>query len=295
MCCALVLIVDTLVALPKFARPQGQDLVLTNEAEAQLGLLASRVSNKIRNSKRQDRPTKILIFDFLRESPDKSSLLGMLLADRFADMLGHSGNGMEILDRDLLKNYLKKLQTNVEDLRTNSVYLQIAEDLGATDVIRGYLSEDEGRELNISIQRVSRDPEFYEASKFLLTGDLEEMLTRPAPSNYRDPATIPAETGVILLGSKHMEGVDPPRCISCPNPSFTDAASKAKFGNGTVILSTVITTTGEVTSVYIEKGLPFGLTEVAEKKIMDWKFIPAMRDGQPVAVRVDIEVSFRLL
>jgi len=292
--CLLVLIAIS-VATPNLAGAQEQELNLTHEAESQLDSLASRVSDKIRNSNRQDRPTKILLFDFIRVSPDQSSLLGMLLADRFADALRHYGNGMEILDRDLLKNYLEKLQTNVEDLKTNSVYLQIAEDLGATDAIRGYLSEDKGRELKLSIQRVSRDPEFYEASTFLLSTDLEQILIRPAPSNYRDPATIPHEAGVLLLGSKQIEGVDSTHCISCPDPTFTPAARKVKFKDGTVIISAVITTDGEVTSVYVLKGLPFGLTERAVTKVMDWKLKPAMKDGHPVAVRVDIEFKFQLL
>jgi TonB family protein len=295
MWCAHVLIVAVSVAFPKFTKAQGPDLVLTSEAEAQLDLLAFRVSDKIKKSKREPKPPKILVFDFTRESRDKSSLLGTLLADRFTDMLRHHSNGMEVLDRDLLKNYLKKLQTDVKDLDTNSVYLQIAEDLGATDAIRADLSEDEKQQIKISMQRLGRDPQFYEAAQFLLSKDLEEILVKPAPSNYRDPDTIPPEAGVILMGSKHIEGVDSPHCISCPDPSFTNAAREAKFKDGTVIISAVITTNGEVTSVYVVKGLPFGLTERAVTQAMDWKLTPAMKDGQPVAVRVDIEFTFRLL
>jgi len=47
--------------------------------------------------------------------------------------------------------------------------------------------------------------------------------------------------------------------------------------------------------VYVVKGLPFGLTERAVKRIEDWKLKPALKDGQAVAVRVDIEFTFRLL
>jgi TonB family protein len=209
-------------------------------------------------------------------------------------MLKHHADGMEVLDRELLKNYLKKLQTNTTDLGTNSVYLQIAEDMGATDAIRADLLEDGKRQLKISMQRLGRDPEFYDTAQFLLSGDLEETLIKPAPSNYRDPDTIPPEAGVILMGSKQIEGVDSPHCISCPDPTFTNAARQAKFKDGTVIISAVITTNGEVTSVYVMKGLPFGLTERAVARIMDWKLKPAMKGGQPVAVRVHIEFKFRL-
>jgi TonB family protein len=291
----LLALIAVSAATPNFARAQEKGPDLTRDAESQLDSLASRVSDKIIKSKRDNRPTKILVFDFIRSSPDKSSLLGVVLADRFVGMLRRYGKGTEVLDRELLKDYLEKTRTNVEDLRVNSVYLQIAEDLGATDVIRGYISEDKGQELKISIQRVSRDPQFYETSKFLLSDDLERMLVKPAPSNYRDPASIPAEAGVLLLGSRQIEGADSPHCISCPDPTFTKAARKAKFKDGTVLISAVNTTDGEVTSVYVLKGLPFGLNEQAVTKAMDWKLKPAMKDGKPVAVRVDIEFRFQLL
>jgi TonB family protein len=293
--CAFALIVAASAAFPQLTRIRGQDLGLTNDAEAQLDSLATRVSDKMKKSKRGHYPTKVLVFDFTRESRNESSLLGILLADRFTDMLKHHTGDMEILDRDLLKNYLKKLQTNTADLGTNSVYLQIAEDLGATDAIRADLLEDEKQQLKISMQRLGREPEFHDAAQFLLPRDLEEILIKPAPSNYRDPGMIPPEAGVVLLGSKQIEGVDSPHCISCPDPTFTNAAREAKFKNGTVMISAVITTKGEVTSVYVLKGLPFGLTERAVTKVLDWKLKPAMKDGQPVAVRVNIEFKFQLL
>jgi TonB family protein len=292
---ALVLVIAGSVAFPKFTRAQGQELVLTSEAEAQLDSLASRLSDKIKKLKRGHYPSKILVFDFTRESGDKSSLLGTLLADKFTEMLKHHSNGMEVLDRDLLKNYLEKLQTDVKDLDTNSVYLQIAEDLGATDAIRADLSEDDKQQLKMSMQRLSRNPEFYEAAQFPLSKGLEDILIKQAPSNYRDPDTIPPEAGVILMGSKHIEGVDPPHCISCPDPTFTNAARAAKLKHGTVVMSAVVTTGGEVTSVYVVKGLPFELTERSVATIQGWKLKPAMKEGQPVAVRVNIEIAFRLL
>ena len=291
-CRALALIVTALVAFPKFARAQGQDLVLTNEAEAQLDSLASRVCDKIKQSKRGHEPIKILVFDFTRVSLDKSSILGTLLADRFTDMLRHHGNGMEILDRDLLKTYLKKLRTNIGDLDANSVYLQIARDLGATDAIRAELTKDDKQQLKILLQLLA-DPEFNDVARFLLPMDLEEILIKPAPSNYRDPETIPPEAGVILMSSNSIGGVDLPKCISCPDPKFTPVARAAKFTYGSIILSGVVTTKGEVTSVYVVKGLPFGLTESALTVIRDWKLKPAMKDGQPVAVRVAFEFTFR--
>jgi len=45
----------------------------------------------------------------------------------------------------------------------------------------------------------------------------------------------------------------------------------------------------------VVRGLGLGLDEEALKAISQWKFQPAAKDGQPVAVQATIEVNFRLL
>jgi TonB family protein len=295
LCCVLLLIVAGWAAFPNSAWAQTPDLVLTKEAEAQLESLASRVSARIKASERGPVPAYVIVFDFLRQSPEASSLLGTLLADRFADALSHQGNGIVVMNRELLKNYLKSNLMNTEDIGPNSAYLSIANELGATDLIRAYLSENGIQVLNVTVHREGIYPPFDEEAKFPLWKDLEDLLGTPAPSNHRDPRTIPAEQGVIVMGGGKVEGVQPPMCITCPDPKYTEPARAAKFSNGTVIMSALVTTDGQVKSVYVMRGLPFGLAERAATAVKDWKLKPAMKDGQPVAVRVDVETTFRLL
>ena len=40
--------------------------------------------------------------------------------------------------------------------------------------------------------------------------------------------------------------------------------------------------------------LGMGLDEKAIEAVRNWKFEPAMKDGKPVAVQINVEVSFRL-
>jgi periplasmic protein TonB len=40
--------------------------------------------------------------------------------------------------------------------------------------------------------------------------------------------------------------------------------------------------------------LGMGLDEKALQAVKQWKFEPAMKDGHPVAVQMNVEVSFRL-
>jgi hypothetical protein len=42
------------------------------------------------------------------------------------------------------------------------------------------------------------------------------------------------------------------------------------------------------------KPLGYGLSEKAIEAVMKYRFKPAMKDGKPVPVRVNIEVYFRL-
>jgi TonB family protein len=89
-------------------------------------------------------------------------------------------------------------------------------------------------------------------------------------------------------------GVSYPACVYCPDPKYSEMALKAKF-QGTVALEAVITADGQATDVQVVKGLGLGLDEKAVEAVKSWRFKPALGpNGEPVAVQVPIEVTFRL-
>ena len=51
---------------------------------------------------------------------------------------------------------------------------------------------------------------------------------------------------------------------------------------------------GRVHNARIARSLGLGLDEKALEAVRQWKFEPARKDGQPVAVLVNVEVNFRL-
>jgi periplasmic protein TonB len=63
---------------------------------------------------------------------------------------------------------------------------------------------------------------------------------------------------------------------------------------GTVLLRVVVGPDGRPRDVRVQRSLGMGLDEKAIAAVRQWKFEPAMLDGRPVAVQVNIEVSFRL-
>jgi TonB family protein len=88
-------------------------------------------------------------------------------------------------------------------------------------------------------------------------------------------------------------GVSPPRAILRPDPEYSDEARKARY-QGTVVVSLIVDASGTPADVQITTPIGMGLDEKAIAAIGAWKFEPSQKDGQPIAVAVNIEVSFRL-
>jgi periplasmic protein TonB len=95
--------------------------------------------------------------------------------------------------------------------------------------------------------------------------------------------------GVYRVGG----GVSAPRAIYDPDPEYSEEARKAKY-QGTVLLWLIVGADGKPRDIRVQHSLGMGLDERAIDAVRQWKFEPAMKDGQPVAVQVNIEVSFRL-
>ena len=88
-------------------------------------------------------------------------------------------------------------------------------------------------------------------------------------------------------------GVDAPKARSTPEPEFTEIARYEKFP-GTVVLNVIVGIDGNVHHIRLVRPLGLGLDEAAETRLKTWRFDPAMRNGKPVAVEMNIEVSFNL-
>lgn len=88
-------------------------------------------------------------------------------------------------------------------------------------------------------------------------------------------------------------GVSAPHAIYDPDPEYSEEARNAKY-QGTVVLWVVVGADGKARDIRVQRSLGMGLDEKAIEAVRRWKFEPAMKDGQPVAVQVNIEVNFRL-
>ncbi len=101
-------------------------------------------------------------------------------------------------------------------------------------------------------------------------------------------------SGPTGQGPMWIEGeVQPPEKVFAPQPRYTEEARKARV-QGVVILQAVIDSLGNVTEVEVVKGLPEGLDQSAVDTVRTWKYRPAVHEGQPVAVYMNLTISFSL-
>jgi TonB family protein len=75
-------------------------------------------------------------------------------------------------------------------------------------------------------------------------------------------------------------------------PSYPDTAARAE-AEATVDVEVEITSEGEVASVEVVRWAGFGLDEATVNTVRQMHFRPAMRDGEPIPMRVLLRYNFR--
>lgn len=88
-------------------------------------------------------------------------------------------------------------------------------------------------------------------------------------------------------------GVTPPKPIYAPDPEYDENARKQRI-QGTVVLWLIVGPDGLPHDIKVARSLGHGLDEKAIEAVRQWKFEPSLKDGQPVAVQINVEVQFRL-
>jgi protein TonB len=89
------------------------------------------------------------------------------------------------------------------------------------------------------------------------------------------------------------EGVKAPQLIREVKPKYTADAMRRKV-EGTVEVDAVILADGTVGDITVKRSLDPDLDEEAVKAAKQWRFRPGTKDGDPVAVQVLIELTFRM-
>jgi TonB family protein len=87
--------------------------------------------------------------------------------------------------------------------------------------------------------------------------------------------------------------VTPPKSVHTPDPDYSDGARKKRV-TGTTTMRLILNEKGQPEILVLVKDLGEGLDIRALAAVSQWRFQPAVKDGQPVAALVTVEVNFDL-
>jgi TonB family protein len=139
-------------------------------------------------------------------------------------------------------------------------------------------------------------------AKIFEEGDVQQKIAaywKPAPEIVPDVRS--SEQGLVagmLEGTRpvyrvKLGVVDPPKPLHAPDPEYTDEARKKQI-QGTAVLLVIVNEKGMPEILEVTKDLGDGLDLEALAAVSGWRFKPAIRAGQPVAVMINVQVTFKL-
>lgn len=117
------------------------------------------------------------------------------------------------------------------------------------------------------------------------------------PDSSSSTATQPQDPGSEGVRDNQRRsiggGVTAPRVIHVAHPEFSEEAREDKF-SGVVVVGLIVGTDGKPEQVRVLRGVGHGLDEKALEAVRQYRFQPAMENGKPVPVRVNVQVNFQI-
>jgi TonB family protein len=246
----------------------------------------ANLAHRIAEPLQKEHVTKVFVAD-LRGPEGQEHPLGKRLADLLSASLQRDFPGLQVLDR---REEVGIAEGN-EDLgnQFQPIVLKQERDsarrLGANVVVGGNFAKiQQGIGISLYAKFSSDSPRLLGETNGIIP------ISDEIAGASSDPIPL-QKSGIARAG---IGGTTIPGCIRCRPPNYTDEARAAKY-QGTVVLQVTLTADGRAKNIAIVKDPGRGLGARAVEAVRDWKFKPAVGpDGNPVAVLVPIEVTFRL-
>lgn len=121
---------------------------------------------------------------------------------------------------------------------------------------------------------------------------VEHVVDPTVRVHVADPPPLRAQTGSDNDPMNIGKDITPPVAIYTPEAEYSNAARR-RWENCTVGINIIVTKEGKVGDELLTDSCP-DLDANALQAVQMYRFKPAMKDGQPVAVRIQIEVGFTI-
>ncbi len=121
----------------------------------------------------------------------------------------------------------------------------------------------------------------------LIDGQPVEVVTQ-----IEVPVATPKPAAGATAASKAPSNFVPPVALTKVEPEYTPEAHAAKF-SGSVLVSLIVDEQGLPKNIKVVRSAGMGLDEKAVEAVAKWTFKPATKDGKPIAVPANVEVSFK--
>jgi TonB family protein len=126
---------------------------------------------------------------------------------------------------------------------------------------------------------------------FLIGMSLIAPLASGAPA--KQDGSQATDDPVYVLRNVGDSGITAPKPVYQPDAEYTDRARRKKI-SGSVVVSFVVTREGTVRDAKVARSLDKELDQQALAAVSKWKFEPATKDGKPVSVRINADMTFRI-
>lgn len=107
-----------------------------------------------------------------------------------------------------------------------------------------------------------------------------------------DASVVAVQTREVFQAGN---GVSRPTVVKQVKADYTPEAKAARI-EGTVLLNVVVLADGAIGEVTVARSLDrtLGLDRQAVNAMKQWEFKPGTKDGKPVPVRINVEMTFML-
>ena len=144
------------------------------------------------------------------------------------------------------------------------------------------------------VDKMRTELELYEKRKTASEEDLKKMreyLAKIETEYPGDDARLREAKEKLELIEKESQQNRKAKLIYRVEPDYTSDAREKQI-TGTVMLGVTVGHDGAVQNIQIKKSLFPSLDESATAAVRKWRFEPAMKDGQPVSMYIQVEFYF---